>query len=153
MTGIDLDFDLAPLLAATRALSEAYPEAVRHAIVDAVSATEQHAKSTRLFKDITGDTRRSIGSAVDGFSGRVFAFSKIARFLENGTRPHVITARNGGVLSFIQNGTRRFARSVNHPGTAPRPFMHEAGDHGEIVLDYAVDNYVDAAVARFSAAA
>lgn len=37
----------------------------------------------------------------------------------NGTRPHVITAKNAKVLT---NGSKFFGKKVNHPGTKANPF-------------------------------
>jgi hypothetical protein len=47
-------------------------------------------------------------------------------FVHDGTAPHVIDARPGGVLAFESHGQIMFATSVNHPGTAPRPFLRSA---------------------------
>lgn len=44
-------------------------------------------------------------------------------FVEFGTRPHVIEAKAGGVLSFRAGGQRVFVKRVNHPGTRPQPFV------------------------------
>lgn len=70
--------------------------------------------------------------------------AKYAAFVEFGTRPHLITPKTARVLSWQaggspgkyvtsasgrsryqkgSSGTARFAMSVNHPGTKPRPFM------------------------------
>jgi hypothetical protein len=44
-----------------------------------------------------------------------------------GTRPHVITARNAPFLVFpSKTGGLVFARSVNHPGTKPNRFLTDA---------------------------
>jgi hypothetical protein len=47
-------------------------------------------------------------------------------WVHEGTAPHVITARNGGVLAFQVGGETVFARSVNHPGTRANPFLRDA---------------------------
>lgn len=47
-----------------------------------------------------------------GFNG-----DQVALYLEKGTRPHVIVARNAKALRWQEGGVARFARSVNHPGT------------------------------------
>lgn len=49
-----------------------------------------------------------------------------AKFVHDGTAPHVIEAANGRALCFMVNGQKVFARRVNHPGTAPRPFLTDA---------------------------
>lgn len=47
--------------------------------------------------------------------------SRIAKWTITGTRPHIITAKGGGVLSFYwpKIGGQAFFRSVHHPGTKP----------------------------------
>lgn len=40
--------------------------------------------------------------------------------LEYGTRPHIITAKGGSVLHWVNDdGQHMFAKMVNHPGTRP----------------------------------
>lgn len=50
-----------------------------------------------------------------------------AVFVNEGTRPHVIRAK-GAALTFTIQGRRVFAKSVQHPGTEPNPFMNRARD-------------------------
>lgn len=49
--------------------------------------------------------------------------------VHDGTDPHVIQAKSGGVLAFNwpggPTGGMFFARSVNHPGTKAQPFLRE----------------------------
>lgn len=40
-----------------------------------------------------------------------------------GTEPHVIRAKPGRVLAWQSGGNWHYARSVNHPGTAPNRFL------------------------------
>jgi phage gpG-like protein len=47
-----------------------------------------------------------------------------ARIHHDGSRPHVIRARNAKVLRFTnRRGEVVFARSVNHPGTRPNRYL------------------------------
>jgi HK97 gp10 family phage protein len=46
-----------------------------------------------------------------------------AHLVEGGTKAHVIKARKGGLLLL---GKRFFAKSVQHPGAKPSPFMRPA---------------------------
>lgn len=122
------------------------------AIRVATDATYDDAKGTTLFKDRTGDLRRSIGETIDGLSGTVFRGRKrYFGFVANGTPPHVIEARDGGKLRFVMNGQVMFRKRVNHPGTAPRPFMQHAYNRGAFVLAMAAPQFVDSAVRRFNA--
>lgn len=136
-------------------LHAALVQAERQSLRIAVEAAERHARETTLFQDrsptndnnpaATG-TRGTIHGQVFGDRGFVEARGA-AVFLEGGTRPHLIEAR-GGALRFTVNGVTLFRRSVNHPGTAPRPFMHQAREHGEKVLAETADTFVNYAIAR-----
>jgi hypothetical protein len=54
---------------------------------------------------------------------RVGSPSPIALYMNAGTQPHLIRARNARVLRFQVGGSTRFARSVRHPGTRPLRFF------------------------------
>lgn len=47
-------------------------------------------------------------------------------FVHEGTAPHLIQARPGGVLAFEIGGETIFATSVQHPGTKAIPFLRDA---------------------------
>lgn len=55
-------------------------------------------------------------------------------YVVEGTKPHEIKAKNGGVLAFQMGGTMVYAKKVNHPGTKPNTFMDDAA---QVVLDKA----------------
>jgi len=42
-----------------------------------------------------------------------------------GTRPHRISGRNGGMLRFAKQGRIVYARSVMHPGTRPNKYLSD----------------------------
>lgn len=84
--------------------------------------------------DITGDGRHGsmqadIGPTVD-----------YGDDVEYGTQPHVIRPKTpGGVLAFPgAGGGTVFAKSVNHPGTAPQPYMGPAFDRNAPGLERAL---------------
>ena len=113
----------------------------------AVEATEQHAKSTTLWKDVTGGTRASIKATIAPQRGQVIARG-VSILLENGTRAHTITARNARMLRFYQNGQVVYRYSVHHPGTKATHFMREARDHGIMAAEFASEFYFHEAIAR-----
>lgn len=82
----------------------------------------------------TGALRDSIGhrTTVSGSQVRltVFADRSYARFVHEGTRPHVIRPRLARALSFDwpRAGGRVFFAQVNHPGTRASRFLAEAVD-------------------------
>lgn len=62
-----------------------------------------------------------------GFRARIkiWARTPYAVFVELGTRPHVIRAKNASVLADVEEG-EFFGPVVNHPGTKPNPFMRSS---------------------------
>jgi len=42
-----------------------------------------------------------------------------------GTRPHVITGRNGGMLRFTSRNRVIYTRAVMHPGTRPNKYLSD----------------------------
>jgi hypothetical protein len=82
----------------------------------------------RLTQD-NGDLSAQNYAYVDRSTGIIHVGNrhKAARFVHNGTAPHVINARPGGTLAWkAADGSQRFAKSVFHPGTRANPFMKDA---------------------------
>jgi len=79
----------------------------------------------------SGALRRSIKVSTGTKNGRVTARLKVggklaphAHLVEYGTKPHTITAPQGGGLTVGGN----VVSSVDHPGARPHPFMRPAFD-------------------------
>lgn len=73
--------------------------------------------------DITNDGRFSVMEAEIGPT------VDYGDDVEYGTGPHIIRPKTpGGMLAFQVGGQTVFARQVNHPGTAPQPYMGPAFD-------------------------
>ena len=49
-----------------------------------------------------------------------------ARYVNDGTSPHVIRPKTKQALRFKVGGRVVYARVVNHPGTRPNPFLDRA---------------------------
>lgn len=99
-----------------------------------------HARATTKFKDRTGELRKSIDRVPNGEWGwKLRATAKHAVFVERGTKPHRIEARNARALRFVQHGAIRFRRSVMHPGTKPTHFLDEAATVAARFLDYRME--------------
>lgn len=82
----------------------------------------------------TGNLGRSIQEDPIRFTGPfrvetgVTATANYAKFVHDGTRPHVIRPKNARFLVFEAGGRTVFAKSVNHPGTRARPFLRNAAN-------------------------
>lgn len=77
----------------------------------------------------TGNLRESLGIKVE--MDRVIigpdpTKAPYAIYVEMGTKPHEIRAKNGGALAFQMNGHTVIVRKVNHPGTKAQPFIEPA---------------------------
>jgi len=142
--------DTAQARDALRTLGAGLVQASQFALRSAVDAAKSSAIGTSLWRDRTGDTRRSITSGVTSGSGFVQA-GGASRFLEFGTRAHEIEGRRGGMLRFQMNGATMFRRRVWHPGTAPRPFMADASERGQIAADYGAEYFAEYAIGRMVA--
>ena len=51
---------------------------------------------------------------------------KYASFVEYGTKPHVIKPTSAKVLAFPLQSRKVFTKSVNHPGSAEKPYLRPA---------------------------
>lgn len=86
----------------------------------------------------TGKLRESLRTSVRLVRGKVLATVKAgggknsvfyAHLVEKGTAPHVILASGGSTaVKVLAAGARIFGAKVDHPGSAPRPFMRPAFD-------------------------
>lgn len=93
------------------------------------------AEQKRLVRRRTGNTARTIRLGVVTDTSVTTQAQGAARYLEYGTRPHIILPRKAKALRFAPgkgsrlSGSPRkgasvvFARRVRHPGTKPYPFM------------------------------
>lgn len=144
-----IEVDAERTLAGLANLEAGIMQAIGLTMRSAIEATEQSAKSTTRFKDKSGETRRSIRGQYRGVAqGGFVQAGGASKFLENGTRPHAIMARGGGLLRFVVNGETIYRRMVRHPGTAERPFMHEARAIGEKAVEYGAEYFISEAIRR-----
>lgn len=111
--------------------------------LDAVQAAAEagaiEARTVGRFKDRTGNLRAGIVARYvhsPGLSARwdIVSKAKYSKFVEQGTRPHVIVAVRAVALRFVVGGKTVFAKRVNHPGTAAMPYMGPAYLKAEGVL-------------------
>ena len=95
---------------------------------------EVEREAKRLAPVRTGRLRASIHADPPRFvspmlvSAPVTASAPYARYVHEGTRPHVIRASRGGALRFHWDkvGREVFFASVQHPGSRANPFMMTA---------------------------
>jgi len=122
------------------------------AIGEALEAAENAARNA-----IKATTKRRTGALEDKLqgvmlsttSGKFFALAEHARYIDEGTPPHIIAAKGGRWLRFEQAGTVMFRRVVRHPGTKPRPFVASAQASGQMALRNTLNQIVNQMVRRF----
>lgn len=74
----------------------------------------------------TGRLRQSIQVRVHGEKVIIGPDTEYAAFVEFGTKPHVIRAKNAKALAFKMGGQTVIVRKVNHPGTKAKPYVRPA---------------------------
>lgn len=97
------------------------------------------ARTKHTFTNRTGDLERSIVGEIVGSSetehrGEIRAAKHYASFVDEGTRPHIITAKNAKALRWEDAEGVHFAKRVRHPGSRAKPFMHLAYYKAERVI-------------------
>lgn len=122
------------------------------ALVSAVTAAHDSARTTDLFKDgPDAKLRKAITKGTrDALSGFIRAGTRYAQFVESGTKPHEIRPKSAGALRFVVNGAVMFRKVVHHPGTAERPFMARAAAVGEQALDYGLELFSEPVIQHFN---
>ena len=58
-----------------------------------------------------------------GLVALVGSDNRVALMHHNGTRPHIIAARNAKTLRFYSHGRIVYAQVVHHPGTRPNRYL------------------------------
>lgn len=135
------------LLQALSEFVEHMDKEVHDALAAALERAVGVAKGGQFF-DRTGDLRDQIRYTLDGLAsedtllGTLGAYTPYASYVEDGTEPHEIRARNRKALKIpAKGGGFYFAKSVQHPGTKPVRFMLAAVESVDMttILDHALD--------------
>lgn len=145
---IEIEIDRRDLdRAAVRFLTE-LAQGAQRATKDEAEATRERIASGLYWTNRTGKTGQSfrVEPGVESLSSTLASGSKVARFILNGTQPHVIQARRRDALTFVVNGTQVFRRRVNHPGTKARPYLQMEATRAEPALMRRVESAANAAV-------
>ena len=75
------------------------------------------------FTPRTGNLQDSITFRYRNFQSIIGAHKEYAPYVEYGTRPHKIRAKNARFLTIPTDDGFLFVKEVNHPGSKPYPFM------------------------------
>lgn len=78
-----------------------------------------------------GNLRQSISSRMTGKASAVIeSKAKYSAYVDQGTRPHIIRAKNAKVLANRRTG-QFFGKVVKHPGIKSQPYFSNAVKSGE----------------------
>lgn len=95
-----------------------------------------------------GTLRQSIGSRKSGpLAYTVAATAAYATYVNFGTRPHVIRAKNAKALANTRTG-QFFGKTVNHPGTRAQPFFSDAVKDGEPFINKELSRAISNVISR-----
>ena len=152
---MSVTFDLREFEQAFDLLRAGLRNGAHQALVSAVKAAHESARTTDLFKDgPDARLRRSIVMTIpEPLEGQIKAGgagAPYARFVESGTQPHDIRPKRATTLRFTVAGQVFFRRLVHHPGTAERPFMARATAVGEQTLEYGLEYFSEKPIATFN---
>ena len=102
--------------------AKAYTDA-REVVRKSTFNIEKYAKNN-LTKNRSVDTgllRNSINAKVNSLQGVVSTNTEYARFVEKGTKPHIIKPKEKKFLYW--KGASHPVKQVNHPGSKAKPYM------------------------------
>lgn len=136
---LHVSVDLSSFRQQARRTVDALQDAALHAPRVAAQEGAAEAQKVGQFKDRTGRLRsgivaRFVRGSESSVTWQILSRAPYSKFVEQGTRPHVILPRNAKALRFVINGQVIFAKKVNHPGSRPYPFMGPALMKAERVL-------------------
>jgi len=108
-------------------LLEQHDRIVTAALNDGGRAALDHIDKRPGFTPRTGRTQDATKARMMRTAGgklmRISNRTKVARFMEHGTKRHIIRARRKKFLRFKQGGAWVFRKAVNHPGNRAYLFM------------------------------
>lgn len=85
-----------------------------------------HAEAPKRTKKLANSLRKMAVVTPLGVTFAVGSDLDYAAAVHEGTEPHEITGRHGGLLVFNVGGQKVFTKRVAHPGTKGDPFLRRA---------------------------
>lgn len=142
--------------AALEALGATLQKTTTDVLKETAEYTKRQADETTLYNDRSGKLRSATQTFEwkSGLHAGIVNKTKYAKFIENGTRPHVIAARRAPFLHFFwaKEGRWVTTKKVNHPGTQQRPFFARAGEYGGRHLSRLLDRMASWDITHFNQA-
>lgn len=146
MKTISLQIDAGKLVEAFERAPDKVRNMIRLQLKLAVRDIKEYASDHHNYTSRSGILEREgIVTKVEGNVGTVMLNPSVpyAQYVHEGTRRHKIRIRHKRSLRWPAGDGVRFAKSVNHPGTAPDQFLYEAAaaqeKHVQEVLSKSVE--------------
>lgn len=97
-----------------------------------------------------GQLAQSIKTNMAGrFSGEVTAHAPYSAYVHEGTRPHLIQAKQKKALANVRTGDF-FGKTVRHPGTQANPFLKRAVEKSKDAINQAFDRVIQNIIKRIT---
>jgi hypothetical protein len=123
-------------------------DSARVGMAEVAKIAYRSAKESTLFNDRTGEMRGTMDIVdLGAYKKRLIFRAAHAKWVNDGTRAHLIMAKPGGLMRFVIGGRVFFAKVVHHPGTAKRPILENAGAAGSQAMRVILDEGSARAVA------
>ena len=134
-------------------LSNAFIRNNRLAIKTASVVVQRQARAKHKFRNRNGDAERAIETQFVSKLGIDVGFVRLnnkvalhAMLMHEGTKPHIIRAKNKKSLRWVTATGFAYAKSVKHPGTKADPFLYDALDACEARIDAIFERYAQRTV-------
>lgn len=113
-------------------------KSVRQIVRVAARSAQREILSTTAFKGTS--LRRSFRvTQVGDYEQTLSTGKQHASYIEDGSPPHEIRARNAKALRFVSGGETVFRKVVHHPGTKPTKFFEHATEVASQKMTAALD--------------
>lgn len=126
---IEIKPDFGKLVKAFEEFPEETTKQLRSGLKIAVRDIQEYASDNHNYTSRSGALEREgIVTKVEGTVGTVMLNPSVpyAQYVHEGTKRHKIRIKKKRSLRWAAGDGFRFAKSVNHPGTAPDQFLYEA---------------------------
>jgi hypothetical protein len=116
---------------------------ITSAIRQSITAIEVVAKSVTPV--MTGKLRSSWTREISSLSGSLYNTMPYAVYVHEGTKPHMISAKNRQILADKKKQIF-FGKQVMHPGSRKQPFLQQGIDSTENIRQYIFDKEITSAI-------
>lgn len=143
--------DFGKLVKAFEAFPEETTKQLRSGLKIAVRDIQEYASDHHNYTSRSGILEREgIVTKVEGTVGTVMLNPSVpyAQYVHEGTRRHKIRIKKKRSLRWPAGDGFRFAKSINHPGTAPDQFLYEAAAAQEKHIQEVLSKSVDEALRK-----